>query len=112
MEKRRDIKNIYVPPDFQVIWDEFVKICAREGESVSAKIREYVARYVAIHSKGNPQLQLTRFILGINSKCFRCEGMFPSLLTVRFISGLKAQLCRDCLKRDIERGLIKKILIA
>lgn len=92
------------------IWKEFKKICFREEESMSEKVEKFCARYVAIHQKGNPQLRLEPFIGEIKKVCFRCEGRFPFLNEVRFISGLKAFVCDACLKDYENRTLIKKVL--
>jgi len=52
MKKRRDIRNFYMDEDFIPVWSEFKKICQREDESISHKIRGFIARYVAVHREG------------------------------------------------------------
>ena len=61
MRKRADIRNFYVNDMFVPTWDEFIKICRREGESASEKIRDFVTRYVEVHGHGNPQMLLSSF---------------------------------------------------
>jgi len=103
--KRRT--TLYIDPN---IWYEFKKICFREEESMSQKVEKFCARYIAIHQKGNPQLRLEPFIGEIKKVCFRCEGQFRFLNEVRFISGLKANVCNECMKEYKERKLVKKRL--
>lgn len=110
MQKRRDIKNFYIDEEFFPIWQEFKRICQREDESISHKLRKFIARYVAIHRKGNPQLRLEPFIGEASQVCFRCEGHFPVLHRVKFISGLVKDVCSECLKEYRERNLIRKVL--
>ena len=93
----------------QNLWREFKKICSREGEKMSPKIEGFIARYIAVHMKGNPQLRLEPFIGESKAKCFKCGGIFPALIKVRFLSDLKARVCRICLKEYQKRDLIKKI---
>jgi len=59
--KRAFTVQLYVPEDFGELWEEFKKICIREGESMSSKIYDFVRRYVEAHKEGNPQLVLNRF---------------------------------------------------
>jgi len=99
--------TIYLEPNLH---NEFKIICFREHESMSEKIEKYVARYVAVHMKGNPQLHLTPFIGKTTHTCFRCEGKFPSLIKVKFISGLIANVCSECLASYKQQTTIKKVL--
>lgn len=99
--------TLYIDPN---VWKEFKKICFREEESMSNKVEKFCARYIAIHQKGNPQLRLEPFIGKISQVCYRCEGRFPHLIPVVFISGLKAHVCKECLEEYRERTLIKKVL--
>lgn len=110
MRKRRDIRNLYVPEEFAPVWNDFVVICEREGESASEKIRRMVSRYVLIHKEGNPQTQLAKFTEESMKTCYGCEGKFPVLKKVRFISGLVAAVCEDCLNEYRERTVVKKVL--
>ena len=113
MAKRRDIRNFYIDETFIPIWNSFKEICAREESSASQKIRGMIARYVAVHRKGNPQLLLATFIGKMTHKCWRCEGMFPKLIPVLFISGLKAELCPVCYDANKAKGglsTIEKVL--
>lgn len=92
------------------LWVEFLKICKREKESASQKLTTYIARYVAVHELGNPQLFLERWTKTTEQTCFNCQGIFPNLLKVRFISGLEALICPECLKDKQKHRLIKRIL--
>jgi len=102
--------TLYVTLEFEQVWNEFTKICNREDESRSSKISSMVARYVAVHAKGNPQLMLETFIGDVQRKCFGCEGMFKTLTKVKFISGRIGGVCPPCKEDYQKRGLIKKIL--
>jgi len=110
MEKRRDIRNFYIDESFVPIWNKFKKICEREDESASAKIRELIARYVAVHTKGNPQLLLDKFVGDVYHKCFGCQGMFKNLKKVKFLSGRIGGVCSKCYEDYENRQLIKKVL--
>ena len=88
----------------------FKKICKREGESMSQKMEKYAARYVSVHGKGNPQLCLERFIEPAKYQCFRCEGQFATLFKVKFISGLTANVCRECLEVYKKQTTVKHVL--
>lgn len=94
----------------QNLWREFKKICSREGVKMSPKIEGFVAREVAVHMKGNPQLRLEPFIGESKAKCFKCRGLFPDLIRVEFISGLRAGVCSTDFKDYKKRGLIKRVL--
>jgi len=91
------------------IQKEFRKVCDREGVSMSQKVESMIARHVAVHMKGNPQLRLETFFGDVEKKCFRCEGIYPSLHKVEFISGLIKGVCSECLKTDRERGVVKRV---
>lgn len=106
-------KIFYVPETFERILKLFDEICEREGSSRSDKLRAFIARFVAVHEPGNPQLLLETFIGDVQGKCYRCEGMFPALTPVEFISGLRAGLCGTCLEREQAKGpfcVIKRVL--
>jgi len=110
MRKRSDIRNFYVDEEFIPVWDKFREICTREDSSASEKIRGFIARYVAVHAKGNPQLLLDKFVGDVHHKCFGCEGMFKSLTKVKFVSGRIGGVCPLCKEDYCARGLIKKVL--
>jgi hypothetical protein len=79
------------------IINEFQKICQREGKKISTKLEDLMLRYNVAHGEGNPQLRLERFTGELQGKtCFLCQGRFPTLKKVEFISGLKAQVCNNC----------------
>lgn len=90
----------------------FKEIIARNGLNISDILFEKVVSFLKQHNwpPGNSQTLLQTFIDEVKGKCFRCEGMFPVLVKVKFISGLVAPLCRECLEHDQDRGVIKKIL--
>jgi len=103
--------TIYVDPN---LWREFKRICLREEDSMSRKLERFIARYVAVHSPGNPQLPLTRFVGEVPQKeCFWCHGHFKVLYKVRYISGLVAPTCKQCLEANKAKGsfsTVKKVL--
>lgn len=99
--------TIYIDPN---IHHAFKKICDREKESVSEKIEGFEARYVAVHMKGNPQLRLASFFGDVKQKCFGCEGLFPHLQKVEFISGTVGLVCPDCKRSYQDRTLIKRTI--
>lgn len=105
--------TLYITIEMQQVWNEFKKICDREEDSASSKISGMVARYVAVHAKGNPQLMLETFIGPTTKICWKCRGQFPNLIPVRFISGLERNLCSTCLEAEKAKGgycTIKKVL--
>ena len=89
---------------------EFQKICDREGVSKSAKVEMFMARYISVHSKGNPQLRLEPFIGEVKKVCFGCEGKFPNLVKVEFVSGLVAEVCPSCLADYKAKTTVKRVL--
>ena len=101
--------SLYIDPN---MWKKFKAICFREEEPMSQKIEQYIARYVAVHDKGNPQTRIDPFLgdYKTKQKCYRCEGQFPFLVHVKFISGLIAHVCKECLEDYRERTLIRKVL--
>ena len=110
MAKQWNSRQLYVTPEFMPVWNEFKKICDREDSSASEKIRGFIARYVAVHSEGNPQLLLEKFVGDVYHKCFGCEGTFKNLTKVKFVSGRIGGLCPPCKEDYQKRGLIKKVL--
>lgn len=79
------------------VYKEFKIICKREAEPVSGKIEQFMKRYIAAHGEGNPQLRLERFTGHVKGKtCYFCQGKFPMLKKVQFISGLVAGVCENC----------------
>lgn len=97
-------KLFYIPETFELILKKFDEICKRENSSRSIKLRGFIARFVSEHEPGNPQLLLETFFGDVKGKCYRCEGMFPVLIPVEFISGLTAGLCGTCLENEKEKG--------
>ena len=114
--KRQDIRNFYMDEEFLPVWKKFRIICLREETSASEKIRGFIARYVATHDKGNPQMILERYGFTKQGECFKCERLLPKneLTRVEFISGLKAWLCMECLNNELAKGayctIKKKVL--
>jgi len=43
-------------------WNEFLKICEREGVSGSEKLEDWIQTYVQRHRKGNPQTLLPGYL--------------------------------------------------
>ena len=58
---KTNFPHFYCPDSFQPTWEAFKKICQREGESMSDKIRDFIENYVRIHEPGNPQWTMERF---------------------------------------------------
>jgi hypothetical protein len=98
--------TFYIEPN---LLKEFKGICAREDESMSQKVEKWIARYIAIHIKGNPQLRLESFIGEVQEVCFQCEGHFPNLVKAKFRSGLVADVCPTCLEEKKKHGLVKHV---
>jgi len=99
--------TIYADPN---IHELFAKLCRQENKSVSEKTETFWGRYVAVHMPGNPQLPLESFINKPEKTCYKCEGHFPKLTPVEFISGLHALVCDGCKKDYEDRRLIRKVL--
>jgi len=97
--------TFYLEPN---ILHKFKEICFREDVSMSNKVEKMIARYVAVHIKGNPQLPLEKFIGDVHHKCFGCESMFKTLRKVKFISGRIGEVCPSCHEDYLQRGLIKR----
>jgi len=111
MNKRRDIRNFYIDETFIPVWSEFIKICKREGDSASKKIRDFVTKYVDVHREGNPQLLLDRFGSELTLVCNRCgKGGFKTLHRVEYYTGYIAHACDNCLRMDRQNRLVKKVL--
>ena len=60
-EARSNYRGFYFPDSFLPVLEMFQKICEREGESASEKIRGRIDNYVRTHGPGNPQWQMDRF---------------------------------------------------
>ena len=111
MQHRRDIKNFYIDEPFMPVWQEFREICLREGESASQKIREFIERYVMVHSEGNPQLLLSKFMDSLpKHECFYCHGHFERLKKVKYKSGLVAPTCEICLSMPAQANCVLRVL--
>jgi hypothetical protein len=103
--------NFRVDESFMPIWDEFRQICFQEGESASEKIREFIMRYVMVHSEGNPQLLLSKFMDDLpKSECFYCHGHFEKLKKVKYKSGLVAPTCEVCLSLPAQKNCMVRVL--
>ena len=111
MQKHWEIKNFRIDESFMPIWTEFRQICVREGDTASDKIREFIMRYVMVHSEGNPQLRLEKFMLNLpKHEYFYCHGHFDRLKKVKYKSGLIAPTCDTCLSLPAQRNCILKVL--
>ena len=98
--------TFYIDPN---LLRNFKSICLREDVSMSNKVEAWIARYIAVHEKGNPQLRLESFIGELKQVCFQCEGHFPNLAKVKFASGLVASVCPTCLEEKRTRGLVRHV---
>jgi hypothetical protein len=58
LEKKSNYVAIYVPDMDFIEWELFKKICKREGNSPSEKIRGFFKNYNSEHQEGNPQTKL------------------------------------------------------
>jgi len=59
--ERAPYASFYFPRSFLPVLEAFKRICGRERESASKKIRDWIANYVRIHEPGNPQWSMDRF---------------------------------------------------
>jgi hypothetical protein len=57
-------RNFYIPKDFEQTMVEMEKILDREGKKLSGWIRDQVQSYVNLHSLGNPQQLMQRYVNG------------------------------------------------
>jgi hypothetical protein len=57
-------RRFYVPKDFEQTMKELDKILNREGSNISRWIRSQAQKYVNLHSPGNPQQTIQRFVEG------------------------------------------------
>ena len=111
MRKHFEVRNFSSDEFFTPVWDEFRAICLREGESASEKIREFIMRYVMVHSEGNPQLLLSKFMDDLpRSECFYCHGHFEHLKRVKYKSGLVAPTCDVCLGLPAQANCVLRVL--
>ena len=61
------------------VWNEFLKICKREGENASSKLEAFMQAYNQQHRNGNPQLLMTHYVKPegpqpLRVLCTYCEG--------------------------------------
>jgi hypothetical protein len=114
LQKRKDIRNFYLDETFIPIWNEFKEICSREGDSASNKIREFISRYVMVHSEGNPQMLMDKFCGEIRKgECFFCHNQKDQLFKVAYVSGLVAPTCQSCLNENKAKkscSTVKKVM--
>lgn len=111
--KAKTMRLVLVPkPGQEPAIRAFKEITARNGLQVSDILFEKVEEFLREHNypPGNSQTILDSFIGTIKQKCFKCEGFYPSLVKVRFISGLEANVCSTCLEEYQLRNVVKKIL--
>ena len=103
-------RQFYVDDTFLPILENFDRICEREGENRSQKIREFIERYVIVHDEGNPQMQIMKFMEEAKLReCFFCRGHFDKLWKVEYVSGLVAPTCEDCLNRNRAKGTFSTV---
>lgn len=72
----KKIRAIYVDCE---VWQQFLKICEREGTNASQKIEAFMQAYNQEHRNGNPQLLLTHYVKPeepqpIRVLCIYCDG--------------------------------------
>jgi hypothetical protein len=108
--KRRDIRNFYIDEEFIPVWDQFIEICAREGESASRKIRDFILDYVHLHSHGNPQTILAKVLDNPTMTCQRCYKEKHQLFRVKYHSGNNMLSCEECIRKDKEKQIIVKVM--
>lgn len=91
---------------------KFQEICSREGVSMNAKLCEFADRYITVHDLGNPQLRIDKYAQGVpkGQTCFFCQGHYPNLKKVEFISGLVALTCPTCLGQKSNARTVKRVL--
>ena len=59
---------------------------------------------------GNSQTLLERFGLELSLICFRCHKNFKHLIRVEYISGAIGHSCKECLKKDQLKRVVKKVM--
>ena len=91
-------------------WKTFIKICQREGESASQKIREWIEIYNRRHAPGNPIIPLDRFGARIVQNCELCGKASPNLWNVLYVSGKTLRSCKPCIDIRRPKGLVRKVL--
>jgi hypothetical protein len=72
--------ELYLPENAERTWKEFVKICKRERDTASAKIRDFMAKYVDAHKHGNPQMLLEAYGIQLTKPkvpTYRVEYLCP-----------------------------------
>ena len=92
------------------------EICARNKIDMRDVLLEGIDRFLKKHHwpPGNSQALLSVFGAVVTKECFSCHEMFPKpkLIPVEFISGLRREICPECLRKDEEgRRLVKKRLL-
>ena len=60
MSEDQRVRSTFYGPARRV-WEDFMRICKREGSSASEKLTGYVEQYVMVHAPGNPQTLIPSF---------------------------------------------------
>lgn len=92
--------SFYLGEDYPY-WEKFLKICKREGEKASKKLREYIKDYVFKHDPGNPQTTIPSYSDDGQVTLSNIEGRIRQLC-VEYRSDL---YYRDILQWIKERGI-------
>ena len=91
------------------------EICARNNITVRSVLMQYgVEHFLKLHNwpPGNSQTVLESFGSVKKRECYLCHELKPKLVKVEFISGLREQICPDCLRGDQEgKGLVRRTLL-
>jgi hypothetical protein len=79
------LKQIYVRKEDIPLWDEFSKICRREGKGLTEVIKELVAEYVKNHKEGNSTFVLEKWL---KDPEFMALPSLGEILTPKYLDGL------------------------
>lgn len=109
MSEKRSSRQFYGPAGRT--WDDFKRICKREGSSASEKLTSYVEQYVIIHAPGNPQTLIPSFTDNGSITVENLEGRLRQQCMER--ANFKGFIHRrDVLERAKEIGLSIKQAMA
>jgi hypothetical protein len=101
-------RRFYIPKDFEQTMIELEKILARERKSLSEWIRDQAKPYVNLHSLGNPQQVIERFMDGKGAyiskdPCFLGCGRLSSFLASFGNDEKKYKVCKvhaNCIRHS------------
>ena len=73
---------------------------------------ESIDNFLAKHNwpPGSSQTVLAKYGAVVQLKCESCGKKFDHLFRAKFISGLVADYCKECLEREKEKTTVQKVL--